>query len=639
MTYQDMEKLQTQYRSLRFRQKYAYIGPDLGVTCGENRTAFALWSPLARSVTLRLYEDPFAPEPFRVVSMTRTAQGVWRHAENQSLHGLYYDYCMDHGFNVLSSGDPYARACGPNSCRCMIVDLRKTDPEGWDTDRAPEKEPEDVIWETHVKEFSHDPAGGFPEAFRGKFLAFTCSDTSLHGDGIHPTGLPYLRQLGVNTVQLMPIFDYGSVDETDPEAFNWGYDPVYYNIPEGSYATDLTDGTARIRQCKQMIQSLHLNGFRVVMDVVYNHTWSLDSPFNRTVPGYYYRHDDQGHAANGSLCGNEIASERTMCGKFILESILYWAEEYHIDGFRFDLMGLLDVQLMNRIRSALDRKYGKGEKLLYGEPWAGAVSAMPKKSYPADKQNIGLLNANIAMFCDNTRDSVKGHIFFSAQPGFVSGAENLEHTILRDIQAWCGRLPGVSAPSQIISYLSCHDNLTLFDKLKVSGPPDRDILAMYRLCAAILMTCQGHLFLLSGEEAARTKEGNDNSYNAPISLNRLDWQRAWDYAELREYYRGLIAFRKTCPGLCDKSPTDRVLSHWTRKHVLGLYMNNTGPTRQGMLCMIYNADTVPITHGLCAGQWETCITGTDSFCWQHPRSLSGSVTVPPVSAMILRKKY
>ena len=637
MTPQDMADLQKYYRSLRFRRKFTYPGSDLGVLCREDSTSFALWAPIARAVNLVLYPDGDSLRPFKIIAMEEDEYGVWRHRENRSLHGTYYEYRVDNGQGLIPTGDPYARACGCNSRRCMAVDLNLCKPRNWDLDQAPPRPPEDIIWEMHIKEFSWQQAGGFPEAFQGKYLALTCPHTSLNQDGIHPTGLAYLKALGINTVQIMPFFDYGSVDERDDSQFNWGYDPMYYNVPEGSYATDPHRGEVRIKECRQMIQSLHTQGFRVIMDVVYNHTYHSDSPMNRTVPGYYYRFDGEGHPTNGSYCGNDIASERPMVSRFILDSVLYWAEQYHVDGFRFDLMGLLDVSLMNEIQKALDDRYGPGEKLIYGEPWAAGATGMEKKSLPALKSNAPHLNKSIAMFCDNTRDTVKGHVFFSAQPGFIGGAPNVESGILNAARAWCGQIPGITAPSQIISYLSCHDNLTLYDKLKVSSPPDRDLFALNRLAAAINFTCQGHVFLLSGEEFARTKEGNDNSYNAPIELNQLDWQRAWDQTSLREYYRGLIAIRKYSPGLCDKTPEarNRFYSQWTRPGAAGYYLDNRGPEGDGSLCVIYNAGTQPLSHTLLPGSWEIWADGENSFRWKENTSVSGTITVPPLSAMIL----
>ena len=637
MTSQDMAELQKYYRSLRFRRKFTYTGSDLGVTCSREETAFALWAPIARSVNLVLYPDGTSLRPLKTLAMVKDDWGVWRHRENRSLHGTYYEYRIDNGEGFLSTGDPYARACGCNSLRCMVVDLSLCCPKGWEQDRAPQRQAEDIIYELHIKEFSWQEEGGFPAAFQGKYLAFTCPDSTLNQDGIHPTGTAYLKALGVNTLQLMPFFDYGSVDERDDSQFNWGYDPMYYNIPEGSYATDPHRGEVRIRECRQMIQALHSQGFRVIMDVVYNHTYHSDSPMNRTAPGYYYRYDGEGHPTNGSACGNDIASERPMVSKFILESVLYWAEQYHIDGFRFDLMGLLDTELMNRIQKALDDRYGEGEKLIYGEPWAAGATAMEKKSLPALKQNAGLLHKQIGIFCDNTRDTVKGHVFFSAQPGFIGGAPNVESGILNSARAWCGQIPGITQPSQIITYLSCHDNLTLYDKLRLSSPPDRDLPALNRLAAAIAFTSQGHVFLLSGEEFARTKNGNDNSYNAPIQLNRLDWQRAWQQEALREYYRGLIAIRKYSPGLCDKTPEarNRFYSQWSSPGAAGYYLDNRGPDGDGCLCVIYNANTAPLPFTLPPGDWALWADGENSFRWKEAISLSGSITLPPTSAMIL----
>ena len=637
MTSQEMADLQKYYRSMKFRRKFTYDGEDLGAVCQDLQTDFALWAPIAQSVSLLLYEDgDNSPEQARF-SMEKSGNGVWRCRIPKNLHGTYYLYEIVHSWGTCLSGDPYARGCGADSERCMVVDLKKTDPLLWSQDVSPEPEAETIIWETHIKEFSHDPAGGFPQAVRGKYLAFTCPDTSLNGDGIHPTGLAYLKDLGVNTLQIMPFFDYGSVKEDDPQQFNWGYDPMYYNVPEGSYSTDPHNGEVRIRQCKQMIQALHSSGFRVIMDVVYNHSYRMDSPMNRTAPGYYYRHDGEGHASNGSYCGNDIASERPMVSKFILSSVLYWAEEYHIDGFRFDLMGLLDVKLMNRIQLALDRKFGWGEKLVYGEPWAAASSGLEKKAVQAVKENAALLNPRIAMFSDNTRDSIKGNVFHSAQPGFVGGAPNTEHSILNAARAWAGVLPGIHSPAQTITYVSCHDNLTLYDKLKLSTPEGRDLLQLNRLAAAVYLTCQGHILMLSGEEFARTKGGNDNSYNAPIGLNALDWSRTEAQRDLLQYYKGLISIRKYSPGLCDKSPqaADRFYSSWTRTGEVGFYLDNRGPCGDGTLCVIYNANLCPITHSLLPGNWELWADGESSFRWKENITLSGTVTVAPCSAMIL----
>lgn len=570
--------------------------------------------------------------------MERSTQGVWRWETAENLHGYYYLYTICHEGQWKTCGDPYARACGRDSRRCMAVDLRQTDPAGWQTDHAPAKPSEDVIYELHIKEFSWQAEGGFPPEYRGKYLAFTCPDTTLNGDGVHPTGLAYLRALGVTHVQLMPTFDYGSVPDEAPNAFNWGYDPLYYNIPEGSYSTDPRRGEVRIRECKAMVQSLHRQGFRVILDVVYNHTHHLDSSFQRTAPWYYYRVDEQGQPSNGSGCGCEVASERPMCAKFILDSVLYWAEEYHIDGFRFDLMGLLDVELMNRIQTALDRRFGAGEKLVYGEPWAAGPSAMEAGAIPASKENMGFLHPAIGMFCDDSRDAIKGHVFQADGPGFVTDAPGLEQNILNSAKAWCGVTPGIQAPSQVLTYLSAHDNLTLWDKLGVLVPEEQERLRRNRFAAAIAISCQGRLFLLSGEEAARTKQGCDNSYQASVELNRLDWSRAYAYASLFHYYQGLIALRKHCPGLCDKSPqaSNRFLHCWTQPGAAGYFLDNQGGDSLWMtLCVIYNQRETDFPFLLPTGLWTVLADGQDSFLWQKEVHTANWLSVPPHSAMLL----
>ena len=534
------------YSSPEFREHYIYDENDLGVTCTDSGTSFKLWSPSADSVTLNLYHEGSGGEAYIHIPMEKEDKGVWSWLSGENMHGVYYDYSLSFEGESVCSADPYAYACGINGRRSMAVDLKKTDPEGWKNDRAPEKGTEQIIYELHVKEFSWDPSGGFPEPYRGKYKAFTCQDTTLFGDGIHPTGMRYMKELGVTYVQIMPAYDYGSVNEGGKDTeFNWGYDPVNYNVPEGSYSTDPEHGEVRIREMKEMIQALHSQGFRVIMDVVYNHTYSLDSWFQRTAPWYFYRVFDDGRISNGSACGNDVASEREMCAKYILESVLYWTEEYHIDGFRFDLMGLLDVNLMNRIRRELDARYGKGEKILFGEPWAAAETAMEGNAVPALKKNIMLLDENIGMFCDDTRDAVKGSALKIKRPGFINGASGKENDIVQSARAWCATSCGstdedsdsvttVKAPSQVITYVSAHDNQTLWDKLAETLPEadEAERMRLNRMAAAIYMTCQGSLFFLSGEEFARTKNGLEDSFNAPIALNRLDWKQAWENQSL-----------------------------------------------------------------------------------------------------------
>ena len=612
------------YSSLGFRDNYIYDGNDLGVSCTVGGTSFK-WS--------------------------------WK--TEACLHGVYYDFAIEMEGKTVRSADPYAKACGINGRRSMAVDLSRTDPEGWESDRAPERQEEQIIYELHVKEFSWDASGGFPEAYRGKYKAFTCGDTTLYDDGVHPTGLNYLKDLGITHVQIMPAYDYGSVDEAGRDTeFNWGYDPVNYNVPEGSYSTDPARGEVRIREMKEMIQALHARGFRVIMDVVYNHTYSLDSWFQRTAPWYFYRVFDDGRISNGSACGNDVASEREMCGKYILESVLYWTEEYHVDGFRFDLMGLLDVDLMNRIRRELDARYGRGEKMLFGEPWAAAETAMEGGAVPALKKNIRLLDEKIGMFCDDTRDAVKGSALKVRKPGFINGAEDKEDDIIRGVAAW--RAAGVKAPSQIITYVSAHDNQTLWDKLAETMPQadEKERMRLNRMAAALYMTCQGSLFLLSGEEFARTKDGLEDSYNAPIAINRLDWEQAWKNRELVEYYRGLLALRRQLPGLCDKSAraAERISHVQKEKGAVSFVIDNrpwvpvcqkeeTGDApeleekahknRWQTLKIVYNSsrEERPVT--LDGEGWKVLCDGQDSWLWKTDRPAQGKMCIAPQSVLIL----
>ncbi len=586
-----------------FDERYEYRGKDLGAVCGESGTVFKLWAPLAEKVELCLYgqdggagttpegEDP-AKAPARILSMKQGPRetgtegsrggadtgrsrgeedggnGVWQLEFPENMHGTCYDYRVTVDGKTVQSADPYARACDCNGRHSMAVDLARTDPPDFVGDKPPAPRAENVIYELHVKDFSYDPDSGIPKEFRGKFKAFTVPGRGGEG-GQAATGIGYLRQLGVTHVQLLPIFDYGWLDEAgDERQFNWGYDPVNFNVPEGSYATDVRDGAVRIRECKEMVQALHRAGIRVVMDVVYNHMYEKDSWFERIVPGYYFRRWEDGELSDGSACGNDIAAGRAMVDNYIADSVLYWAREYHIDGFRFDLMGLLTTELMNRIRRELDAEFGPGEKLLYGEPWRAEDSPMEKDTHPALKENIGRLQDSIAVFSDDTRDLIKGDVFVAELPGFVNGGRGLEERLLHAVTGWRDNAEGFhpNSCSQIINYISVHDNLTLWDKLFITMggkeglrreedylTPREDALAANKLAALVCFTCQGHVFLQAGEEFGRTKFGDDNSYRSDPEINMLRWRQAERFQELVEYYRGLISLRRRLPGLCDKS--------------------------------------------------------------------------------------
>ena len=641
------------YDSKAFEMQFHTDAP-LGALWTPQSTSFFLWAPTARKVTLFLYDDGTDGESFLMIDLVRGERGVWQTEVEGNLDGRYYDYTVTDSEGVTRhTADPWARACGRDGVRSMVIDLSRTDPAGWAQDAPPARGPEDIIWEVHVKDFSHDVHSGVPDGLRGKYKALTLTGTTLDNDGIHPTCLDYLKRLGVTHVQLMPVFDYGSVPENDPDAFNWGYDPVNYNIPDGSYASDPSDGAVRIRELKEVVQALHRNGFRVIMDVVYNHTYQLDSWLWRTEPWYFYRQNPDGTPAAGSGCGNDLASERSMCGRYILESVLYWAREYHMDGFRFDLMGLLDTGLMERIRAALDAEYGRGEKLLFGEPWSAGRSPMHRKAVPAGKRALPTLDENIGAFCDATRDLVKGHILHAERPGFVNGGSARLADLSAAITGWAGVKGGrfaVRAPSQTISYLSSHDDWTLWDKLVITMDPSRSfdtptpaVLRANRLAAAFCFGCQGHLFLLSGEEFGRTKQGLQDSFNASAALNQLDWSRAWSdpWRQLMEYYRGLMALRKQLPALCDKSETarQRLLASWRPSRLCAAFLldNRGGVSPWDQLLLFYNVAGSIRPTALPAGRWQLLADADSSTHWQddHPVFLDGMADMAPDGALIL----
>ena len=635
------------FDSEEFREQF-HCDVPLGSFPTPDGTRFHLWAPTAEAVALRLYPAGDGCKAEEIHILRPAGRGLWTWETDRNLDGIYYDYEVTSGSVSRETADPYARACGLNGVRSMVINLDRTDPPGWTFDGPPAPKPETVIYEIHVKDFSWDSASGVPEAYRGKFKALCLEDTTLNGGGEYPTGLAYLRRLGVTHVQLMPVYDYGSVDEGGAaDAFNWGYDPVNFNVPEGSYATDPRRGEVRVQELKEAVQALHRNGFRVIMDVVYNHTYHLDSWLWRTAPWYYNRQEKSGAPSNGSGCGNDIASERSMCAKYILDSVLYWAEEYHMDGFRFDLMGLLDVELMERIRMELDKRWGKGEKLLFGEPWsAGGTGARPG-TVLAGKAGLPLLDEATGAFCDATRDAVKGSVQNASAPGFINGGGLDAEVLVNCVRGWAhakGEF-SVKAPSQTITYLSSHDDWTLWDKLVLTMTPQRGfnwpdpaLLRANRLAAAICFTCQGRLFLLSGEEFARTKQGIRDSVCAPVQVNRLDWTQAWENRDLVDYYRGLIALRMRLPGLQDKSPQagHRVTDAAEPcRDCVTLRVDNRGgesPWRQ--LFLAYNVQQAAVLLTLPGGEWELLADGDSSFRWQLPERFTGTYCLAPMSAAI-----
>jgi pullulanase, type I len=633
----EARELKDYYLTKEFEDKYNYAG-SLGAKVDERGTVIRLWSPIAESVDLRLYDNGSTGEAETIIPMKLCDRGVWEYAVNENLSGKYYDFALKIKGETGISTDPYAKACGVNGKRSMIIDLNTTNPNGWGDDKAPAKGAEDIIYEVHVKEFSYDENAGFPENVRGKYKAFTVDNTTLRNEGKLSTGLNYIKELGVSHIQLLPVYDFASVDETGGEdSFNWGYDPLNYNVPEGSYASDAARGEVRIREFKEMIQAIHSKGLRVIMDVVYNHTFSLDNALQNSMPYYHYRLDEKGELSDGSACGNDIASEMPMTEKYIIDSVLYWCEEYHIDGFRFDLMGLLTVDLMNKVQKALDETYGRGEKLIYGEPWTAAKTYMEKGAKGAVKDNVKLLDENIGIFSDDIRDSIKGHVFYDEVAGFVNG--NLKQTdkIEEGLTSF-----GLS-PNHIISYVSCHDNHTLWDKLTITTKDEAERRKQNKLSAAIYMSCQGRVFIYSGEEYLRTKNGEHNTFNMPIGLNKMDWELTEKNKDMISFYKELIGLRKEMTGLCDKSyaARDNITTFVKEEGLLGVKVANketslVKPVYKEAL-IIFNANKEEKTVTLPEGKYKLLINTVKKNNERDDILVSDKIKINGITALFLGK--
>lgn len=635
--------------------KSAYSGNDLGASYSKKATTFKVWSPNAASVRVNIFEHGSDNEGdagsimSRAMSLDKTT-GVWSVTINGDLLNKYYTYSVTHGKTTKETADVYAKACGVNGQRSMVVDLSTTNPDGWENDKhvLVQNQTDASVWEISVADFSSSESSGVSEANRGKYLAFTEEGTTVNGvQGASSTCVDYLKKLGVKYVQIMPFYDFGSVDESKNimDQYNWGYDPVNYNCPEGSYSTNPKKGEVRIKECKQMIQALHNAGIGVIMDVVYNHTYTSDSWLQRTVPNYYYRMNNDGTFSNGSGCSNDTASEHLMFRKYMIDSVTYWASEYHIDGFRFDLMGLHDVTTMNSIRTALDNLYADGsgsQILMYGEAWDMATNC-DEGTVLASQKNLKQLSDRIGAFDDTIRDAIKGSTG-GTDGAFVqegSRRANLKTGIAGQSDTTTG---WANVPSQCVTYASCHDNLCLYDKLvgSVYGADGKyrkryeDLVAMNKLSAAIVITSQGIPFSLGGEEFCRSKDGDENSYASSRKENMLDWENVDLYSDVIEYYRGLYKIRDAFAAFSDSTAaTANSLTYLSDvpKGVMGYTINNTESGKWRQMCVIFNGSD-SAQNVTAKGDWVV-LADNKTAGLRNIKNVTNSVKVEAHSAVIM----
>jgi pullulanase len=637
------------YSTEEFENAYTYEGTDLGATWTKEKTSFRVWAPTADALVLNLYEsgNSYKNDLIESIPMTADVNGTWVAEKEGDLNGTYYTYSVTIDGTTQEACDPYARTTGVNGKRAMVIDLDSTDPKGWEDDVNPhagESINDAVIYEAHIRDLTVDGDSGIENA--GKYLGLIETGTTTES-GI-ATGLDHIRELGVTHLHILPMYDFGSVDETYTYAnlYNWGYDPVNYNVPEGSYSTDPYNGEVRVSEVKQMVKGLHDNGISVVMDVVYNHVYSAsDFCFNKLVPGYFSRVNSDGSYSNGSGCGNDTASERSMVKKYIVESVNYWADEYHIDGFRFDLVGLLDVDTINEIVETVHETHP--DVIFYGEGWSLGTD-VTKAGVTLATQTNSSKTPDFAYFNDTIRDALKGNVFDETATGFVSGATGLETSISKCFlgnDTWC------KSPSQTINYASCHDNNTLFDRLQLSRPDAdfADLVKMNNLAAAIYLTAEGVPFMQAGEEMLRSKPNGDgtynsNSYNAGDTVNAIDYSSLDDasYAAVFDYYKGLIAFRKAHAAL-RLSTAEDVAAHVTTLGNLDAQMVGYEITG-GMdgesaeeIYLVFNANAEDKTITLPDGDWNVYIN-SEKAGTTPLETISGEATVGAVSALVLVKE-
>lgn len=603
-----------------------------------DKTVFRLNSPY--KTTLRIYKDGEGGKPMKTVKMKSKGDGVWEAVVKGNLNGLFYTFDTGNG----ECPGLFAKAVGVNGNRGAVVNMPSTDPEGWNEDSRPAlASPADlVIYELHHRDFSIDPSSGLGN--KGKFLALT-----------DPKAIEYLKRLGVNAIHILPSFDYASVDETrlDTPQYNWGYDPKNYNVPEGSYSTDPYSPTVRIKEFKQMVQALHRAGIRVILDVVYNHTFDIkNSNFQRVNPDYFYRKTADGKYSDGSGCGNETASEKALMREYMLESVKYWVNEYHIDGFRFDLMGVHDIVTMNDIRAAVDQI--DPSIYIYGEGWSAGSCAYPTDKL-AMKANTRQLNG-IGAFCDDMRDALRGPFSDDHKGGFLAGMPDMEESLKFGIvgaishpqidmtrvnyskEAW------TNSPTQMVSYVSCHDDLCLTDRLRSSIPgiTEDELIRLDLLAQTAVLTSQGVPFILCGEEMLRDKKGVHNSFKSPDSINHLDWNNLKRYPQVFDYYSGLITLRKSHPAF-RLANADLVRKHLSfldaPKGVVAFSLNdNAGGDSWRDIIVILNANKQPTDINVPEGEY-TVVVDNGKVNVNGLGSITGQkATVGGQQAMVIYRK-
>lgn len=635
------------YSTEEFEKEYAYDGNDLGAVWTKDATTFKVWAPTADAVAVNLYKEGEAGKDDKIetLEMTKGGKGVWSVEKDGDLNGVYYTYTVKVDGMENEACDPYAKAVGVNGERAMVIDMASANPKGWEADKRPNTElkiTDAFIYELQVRDLSSDESAGINNV--GKYLGIIETGTKT-ASGM-ATGLDHMKELGITHLHLNPVYDYATVDETKLEnnQYNWGYDPKNYNVPEGSYSTDPYHGEVRVKEFKQMVQTLHENGISVVLDVVYNHTYSgTDFNYNKIVPGYFHRIDEKGVWSNGSGCGNDVASERAMVSKYIVDSVTYWAEEYHVDGFRFDLVGLTDVDTINAIRTALDKI--DPSIIMYGEGWK-LGTAITKPDVKLATQENAVDMPGMALFSDNIRDSVRGSVFEAGEAGYISGDLTDYGTIMKSVRG----KPGWSKnATQVINYVGCHDNLTLWDKINSTSADAsmEDRIKQNLLAASIVHTSQGVPFILAGEEMLRSKVKDDgtfdeNSYSSPDSVNSIKWNTLDDenVKMVYEFYKGLFAFRKAHPALRMENVTLDQIKFYEQEDKKEAVVYEVAPEAigaSGNIFVIYNPFEEDLKVTLPEGSWDVYIKGQTAGN-EVLETVSGEVSVESVSCMVLVKK-